>query len=136
MVKLKLINKEIVLQEPGVFNKRPIVLSFDFTSVNKKDDYIWHVIYNNKIRDKIEDDKVTMPDLYINRNSVNLRVIGKHITEQKALSFKIDDFPMKHVIVFGKGIDELYPQKILMLEERIEVLEQALAKKINEGELF
>jgi hypothetical protein len=136
MVKLKLINKEIVLEEAGVFRTRPIVLSFDFSWVHNPQDYMWYVIYNNRIRDQIVEGRVTMPDLYVNRSSVNLRVIGKHITEEKALSFGVDDFPMKHVIIFGKDIDELYPRKIEMLEQRIELLEQALAKKINEGELF
>lgn len=136
MIKLQLINNEIVFPDSAIVTETPVVFEVDFSSILDATLYEWYVSFGNSIRHKLVGNTFEVPLVYLSRQNLSITVAGYSRSKTAAKSFTVDNIVVKRAILFGSPVDELYPEKIKQLQLQIDKLTEALAKKITEGEIF
>ena len=127
MIKLRALNQDLILEESVVVTNYETV-EIEFLGHETRGEVI--VIFNNKIRQKLDSNIVVIPTIYLKEKTLSIKLITKHDGYMK--SYSIDSLPLKRALLIGDGIDMLYPEKIKHLESRIAKLESDIIKKIEE----
>ena len=127
MIKFRALNQDLILEEAVIITEFETV-EIEFNGHDTSGES-W-AIFNNKIRHKLDTNRIVVPTIYLKDKYVSVKLITKVDGYMK--SYSIDALPLKRCLIAGDGIDVLYPEKIKHLEKRLQTLENNLIDKIKE----
>ncbi len=127
MIRLRALNQDLILEEQSAIGEYDTV-DIEFLGHDNSGE-VW-TIFNNKMRHKVEGNKIAIPKEYLKDKNISIKLITK--VDGYMRSYSIDSLPLKRYLFIGDSIDTLYPEKIKHLESRITKLEQDIIKKIEE----
>lgn len=126
-MKLRALNQDLILEEAVSIGEYETV-EIEFLGHDTSGE-VW-AIFNNKMRHKVDINKITIPKEYLKDKNISIKLITKVDGYMK--SYSIDTLPLKRCLMIGDSIDLLYPEKIKHLEARIKALESNIIETIKE----
>lgn len=127
MIRLRALNQDLILEEQSAIGEYDTV-EIEFLGHDNSGE-VW-AIFNNKMRHKVEGNKIVIPKEYLKDKNISIKLITK--VDGYMRSYSIDSLPLKRYLFVGDSIDTLYPEKIKHLEARIKALESNIIETIKE----
>ena len=104
-------------------------------TVEGPEGYEWSVSINGAPHKKFTD-KIIIPKEMLNKTSIHMVVRG--VKGQDVVYFKSDTIPLTHAVIFGKSLEDSYPEALKYLLKEIKEIKEfvGLTKKELHGNML